>query len=68
MHQIHYHWLVSLQVILPWIFTCLFIINALWVNLCNEGFLLNSVQILMKAIQHIVEELTWVLLILIIEL
>jgi hypothetical protein len=68
MHEVHYDWLVSLQMVLPRLLCVPLIIKALRLYLRDDWFRLDSVQVLMKSIQYEIQQLLWVLLIVVVEL
>ena len=68
MHEIHYDWLVSLQMVLPRLLCVSLVVKALRLYLRDDWFRLDSVQVLMKSVQYEIQQLLWVLLIVVVEL
>ena len=68
MHEIHYDWLVSLQMVLPRLLCVSLVVKALRLYLRDDWLRLYSVQVLMKSVQYEIQQLLWVLLIVVVEL
>ena len=68
MHQIHYDRLITLQVVLPRVFSIFFVIEAFRFYLRDDRLVLYTVEILMETIKHEVQKLLRILLLKVIEL
>jgi hypothetical protein len=67
MHEVDYNGLVSLQMILPRIFSIFLIVEAFRFDLRDNGLFLHPIQIFVETVQHEVKQLLGVLLIVIVE-
>jgi len=68
MHQIHYDRLITLQVVLPRVFSIFFVIEAFRFYLRDDWLVLHTVEVLMETVEHKVQELLRILLLKVIKL